>query len=152
MKQTLIINLVKGGGLQLKDYTIKTNSQMRAAWTVIELIFILIVIGILAALAIPRLAATRDDAKLSATVSNMAICIKDANAEYIATHTDYTDTVHSFACDRNNTLCYNIKYAVNGVDFNVTTNPNGAAYCADIENVGGHLAKSYDFGGEGIKR
>jgi len=125
---------------------------MRAGWTVIELIFIIVIIGILAAVAIKKLVVTRDDAKLSATVSNMAICIQDANAEYIAAHTDYTDTVHSSACDRNNTLCYNIRYAVNGQDFNVTTNPSGAAYCADIENVGGHLAKSYNFGGSSVTR
>ena len=125
---------------------------MRAGWTMIELIFIIVIVGILAATAIHKLAATRDDAKLSATVANMAICIKDANAAYMATHTDYTDAVHSSACDRNNTLCYTISYAVNGVDFNVTTNPAGAAHCADIENVGGHLAKSYTFGGNTVTR
>jgi len=125
---------------------------MRAGWTFIELIFIIVIIGILAALAIPKLSATRDDAKLSANVSNMAICIKDANAHYIATRIDYSDAVHSSACDKNNTKCYDFIYAVNGVDFNVTTNPTGANYCADIEYVGGHLAKSYDFGGEGVKR
>ena len=125
---------------------------MRAGWTLIELIFILVIIGILAAVAIHKLAATRDDAKLSAIVSNMAICIKDANAEYMATRTDYTDAVHSTACDKNNTLCYTISYATNGVDFNVTTNPAGASYCADIENVGGHLAKSYTFGGSTVRR
>jgi type II secretory pathway pseudopilin PulG len=125
---------------------------MRAGWTLIELIFIIVIIGILAAVAIHKLAATRDDAKLSTTVSNMAICIKDANAAYLATKTDYTDAVHSTPCDRNNTLCYTISYAVNGADFNVTTNPAGAAYCADIENVGGHLAKSYTFGGSTVER
>ncbi len=31
----------------------------------IELIFVIVIIGILAAVAIPRLAATRDDAKIS---------------------------------------------------------------------------------------
>jgi len=150
---TYTLHHSRKGGKKVKTYdTSTTKTTMRAGWTVIELIFIIVIIGILGALAIPKLAATRDDAKLSATVSSMAICIKDANAEYIATHTDYTDAVHSFACDRNNTLCYNISYAVNGQDFNVTTNPSGAAYCADIENVGGHLAKNYNFGGEGVTR
>ena len=125
---------------------------MRAGWTMIELIFILIVIGILASIAISKLAVTRDDAKLSATVSSMNICIKDAYSHYTATHQDYTQADHSYACDLNNTKCYDIVYAVNGVDFNVSTNTSRELYCADIENVGGHLAKSYDFGGQGIKR
>jgi len=125
---------------------------MRAGWTYIELIFIIVIIGILASLAITKLSTTRDDAKLSTTVSNMAICIKDANAHYIATHIDYSNALHSNACDLNNTKCYDIVYAINGIDFNVTTNSTRELYCADIENVGGHLAKSYDFGGIGIER
>ena len=61
------------------DYnTIDTSIRsMRAGWTVIELIFVIIIIGYLATIAIGRLATTRDDAKLSATVSNMLICIQD---------------------------------------------------------------------------
>lgn len=130
----------------------KPIQSMRAGWTFIELIFVIVIIGILAALAISKLSVTRDDAKLSATVSNMAICIKDANAIYIARHTDYTDAVHSDACERNKTLCYDFTYAISGRNFNVSLNPTGANYCADIENVGGHLAKRYDFGGQGVRR
>ena len=63
---------------------------MRAGWTLIELIFIIIVIGILASIAISKLATTRDDAKLSADVSNMAVCIIDLGAVYTATHVDLT--------------------------------------------------------------
>ena len=126
--------------------------SMRAGWTVIEFIFIMIIIGILASIAIGKLSTTRDDAKLSSCVANMSICITDASAYYITTGRDFTETDHSDACDRNKTKCFDIIYSLNGQDFNVTTNPTRESYCADIDAVGGHLAKSYDFGGEGIKR
>lgn len=41
------------------------NQKSKSAFTMIELIFVIIVIGILASVAIPRLAATRDDAEVT---------------------------------------------------------------------------------------
>lgn len=38
---------------------------MKRAFTMIELVFVIVVIGILAAIAVPKLAATRDDAKIA---------------------------------------------------------------------------------------
>ena len=128
---------------------------MRRGFTMIELIFVIVVIALLARISIGKLSATRDDAKLSATVSNMSICIIDASAHYTATGIDFTDAVHSTACDENNTVCYDIVYAINGKDFNVSTDPTGNgmySFCTDIEYVGGHLAKIYNFGGQSVKR
>ena len=59
-----------------------TVNKQTKAFTMIELIFIIVIIGILAAVAIPKLAATRDDAELSALMTNTKICVNDLVASY----------------------------------------------------------------------
>ena len=57
---------------------------MKKGFTMIELIFVIVILGILASVAIPRLAATREDAEISATVANLRTLVSDANAYYVA--------------------------------------------------------------------
>ena len=44
---------------------------MKNAFTMVELIFIILIIGILAVVLIPKLAATKDDAKISRKAHNI---------------------------------------------------------------------------------
>ena len=48
----------------------------------IELIFVIVILGILAAVAIPRLAATRDDAEVAKAATNLTTFISDIGAYY----------------------------------------------------------------------
>jgi prepilin-type N-terminal cleavage/methylation domain-containing protein len=54
----------------------------KKAFTMVELIFVIVIIGILSAVAIPRLAATRDDAKVSACTENITIFMRDVSVYY----------------------------------------------------------------------
>ena len=46
--------------------------KKRQAFTMIELVFVIVVIGILSAIAIPKLAATRDDAVITKAISTLS--------------------------------------------------------------------------------
>ena len=63
---------------------------MKAAFTMIELIFVIVILGILAVVAIPKLSATRDDASISRTAHAIA-----TSATEIASYAVARGTINS---------------------------------------------------------
>ena len=58
--------------------------KSRNAFTMIELIFVIVILGILAAVAIPKLAATRNDAKVSVEINSASQGLENLGAEFTA--------------------------------------------------------------------
>jgi len=58
---------------------------MKKAFTMVELIFVIVIIGILAAVAIPKMNATRNDAKVAVLANNVATSAAEISA-YAVSH------------------------------------------------------------------
>ena len=63
---------------------------MKKGFTMIELIFVIVILGILASVAVPRLAGTKADAEISAAVANLRTLLSDA-ASYYAVKGEFTE-------------------------------------------------------------
>jgi len=72
------------------------------AFTIVELIFVIVILGILAAVAIPKLAATRTDTEVSKEVLTLAVEIHNLGSKYTAeselVQADFTNANLALGC------------------------------------------------------
>ncbi len=111
----------------IKGHKMK-QTNMRQGFTMIELIFVIVIIGILAVIAIPRLNATRDDAKIATALQNVSTCLQDTGSAYTATGVENNNTA----------ACKNLKCFT--VDVNSTTDNNNTT------NIDGNVTVGYNSG------
>ena len=99
---------------------------MRKGFTMIELIFVIVILGVLASVAIPRLAATRDDAEVAKAATNLTTAVSDITAYYTAkgkfsTPNDFTKITNALTKDGK----LNVKGSTTCVEVMLPTNTTG---------------------------
>lgn len=114
----------------------------RNAFTMLELVFVIVVIGILASIAIPKLAATRDDAQIAKGRSDVA-AIRSAIVSERQTRLIRGESSYISALDQGVT---NNADDVSVFDDNDSNSTNGSLlmYGITTKNTNGHWLKSAD--------
>ena len=136
---------------------------MRKGFTMIELIFVIVILGILAAVAIQRLTATRDDAEISKAATNYSTLISDLTAYYTSqgtfsnTWSDMTQTTTDGEIKIIAQTCVTVTHDADAGT--ITATPTTTGKCAKLfeipamKNVFGDTpaAKTYQVGGRSVK-
>jgi len=135
-----------------------TNTNMRKGFTMIELIFVIVIIGILAAVAIPKLSATRDDAEVSKAVMDLGTCISDAGAFATAKKIPTPAQVAAIpSCQKvNNDEVFAVSFITTDKNLTIANGISGDSWAAPAQTRAGTTATGgmigvHTFGGQGVE-
>ena len=106
---------------------------MKKAFTMIELIFVIVILGILASVAIPKLVATRDDAMVVRQQANLKVVISEIMTTVLAKGTaDGNLTDISVALK---TMVNNGSASVNGDKINIKSGTQNDCIVLDVNST-----------------
>jgi general secretion pathway protein G len=146
---------------------------MKKAFTMIELVFVIVILGILASFAIPKLAATRDDAEVLTGVRAVNGLITDIGTYYTShglfesnvsqmtnvvlldsAKNDFTAnfkvTPAYFGNTAKSKICLKITADDNNGTLKIEPHSDGSSYCTALIKQADAFLKVHHFGGSAI--
>jgi prepilin-type N-terminal cleavage/methylation domain-containing protein len=146
---------------------------MRKAFTMVELVFVIVILGILASFAIPKLAVTRDDAEVVAGVQRLSHMLSDialyyttkgyidgnlskmTNVELLDSTknkftSNFTNTEAFFGNTTRSKLCLGVKADDLNGTLTIRDLGDSSAYCISLVKVAQNFIKVHKFGGSEI--
>jgi general secretion pathway protein G len=111
--------------------------MMHKAFMMIELIFIIVIIGILAAVAIPKLAASRADAEGAKLAYELSACIEDAAEQYMekSRFGGITNGALQTRACLHASRCFTIQEYDNNGTITVYNNADTSAGCREAQRI-----------------